>query len=229
MEELIKKQDASKLQMLDKLQRDVMEIAEEQYCCLEEARVNITIQMTSQVETSEAENYGRARPTTNLRAKPTSYIKSTLPQKAMAQPPKSQLETRQDQALEHHVALLRYELFNVIPGTVNKQHGTASQPDQRTGVRTVIENHEVFDSCHLPQIPDTPIAGSSYGQKATFRSPDVRPWSVSSTPCLVTQLVSFALSRIPDTETSGKNMDSEAKMRPNLGTRCGLTPCQKVK
>ena len=80
------------------------------------------------------------------------------------------------------------------------------------------------EAFHLPQVPGMPIAGSGHGHKVTFRSPVVRPGSVSSTPCLVPQPVSFDLSRIPDTETSGKDIDSEAEVKPNLGTRSGLTP-----
>ena len=78
---------------------------------------------------------------------------------------------------------------------------------------------EVFQ---LPQLPDTPIAGSSHGQKVTFRSPVVRLGSISSTPHLVPQPVSFDVSRIPDSETSGKDTDSEAETRPR-------TPYQKMK
>ena len=75
-----------------------------------------------------------------------------------------------------------------------------------------ISEDEVF---HLPQVPDTPIAVSGHGHKVTFRSPVVRPWLVSSTPCLVPQPVSFDLSRIPDTETSGEDTNSEAEVRPD--------------
>ena len=63
-------------------------------------------------------------------------------------------------------------------------------------------------------MPDTPIAGSSHGQKVTFRSPVVRPGLVSSTPHLVPQPVSFDVLQIPDSETSGKDTDSEAEIRP---------------
>ena len=77
---------------------------------------------------------------------------------------------------------------------------------------------EVF---YLPQVPDTPIADGGHGHKVTFRSPVVRPRSVSSTPCLVPQPVSFDLSIIPDTETSGKDMDSNSEVRPK-------TPHQEV-
>ena len=74
----------------------------------------------------------------------------------------------------------------------------------------------------LPHVPDMPIAGSSHGQKVTFRSLDVRPGSISSMPQLVPQPVSFDVSRILDIETSGKDTDSEAEMKPR-------TPHPKVK
>ena len=57
----------------------------------------------------------------------------------------------------------------------------------------------------------------------------MRPGSVSSTPCLVSQPVSFDLSGIPNTETIGKDTDSEAEGRQNVGTRSGLTPHQKIR
>ena len=74
---------------------------------------------------------------------------------------------------------------------------------------------------HLPQVPDAPIAGSDHGQIVTFSSPVVRLRSISSTPHLVPQPVSFNVSRIPNIETSGKDTDSEAKVRLR-------TPHQKV-
>ena len=85
---------------------------------------------------------------------------------------------------------------------------------------------EIF---HLPQVTNMPIAVSSHVHKVTFRSPVVRPVSESLTPNLVPQPISFNLSGIPNTETSGKDTDSEADGRPNLGTRSGLTPHQKGK
>ena len=42
----------------------------------------------------------------------------------------------------------------------------------------------------------------------------MRPGSVSSTPRLVPQPVSFDVSKIPDSKTSGKDTDSEAEIRP---------------
>ena len=74
-----------------------------------------------------------------------------------------------------------------------------------------MSDDEVF---HLPQAPDMPIAGSGHGHKVTFRSPVVRPGSISSTPHLAPQPVSFNMSRIPDLETSGKDTDSKAEVRP---------------
>ena len=74
----------------------------------------------------------------------------------------------------------------------------------------------------LPQVPDMTIVGSGHGHKVTFRSLVVRPGSISSTPHLVPQPVSFNVSRIPDSETSSKDTDSEAEVRPR-------TPQQKVK
>ena len=113
-----------------------------------------------------------------------------------------------EQQLEDHAALLRDEVFGVVPGTVNTQHGTASKNRTRNGSDYCED--EVFQ---LPQVPDTPIAGSSHGQKVIFRSPVVRLGSVSSTPRLVPQPVSFNVSRIPNSETSGKDTGSEAEIR----------------
>ena len=62
VEELIEKetQNVSKLQVLGELQREATEIAEEQCCRLEEARLNLITPFTSEAETSEAEKYGVA-------------------------------------------------------------------------------------------------------------------------------------------------------------------------
>ena len=115
-----------------------------------------------------------------------------------------------EQNLEDHAALLRDEVFGVVPGTVNTQRGTASK-NRRTRNGSDYCEDEVFQ---LPQVPDTPITGSSHGHKVTFRSPVVRLGSVSSTPRLVPQPVSFDVSQIPNSETSGKDPDSEAEVRP---------------
>ena len=76
-----------------------------------------------------------------------------------------------------------------------------------------LSDDEVFRSTSGAR-PETSLAGSGHGHKVILRSLVVRPGSVSSTPCLVPQPVSFNLSKIPDIETSGKDMDSEAEVRP---------------
>ena len=57
---------------------------EEQHCMLKEARLNLTTPLTSEVEASEPENYGGARPKTTSRAKVTSVNPSILPQETVA-------------------------------------------------------------------------------------------------------------------------------------------------
>ena len=125
---------------------------------------------------------------------------------------------RQGLTLEDHAALLRDEVFNVVPGMLNKQCGTASRR-KKVKSGSEVRKDKAF---HLPQVADMPLAGSSHGHKVTFRSPGVRPGSVSSTSHLVPQPVSFNVSRIPDIERSGKDTDSEAEVRPK-------TPHQKAK
>ena len=63
METLIAKeqQNASKLQILEEINKEATEIVEEQHCRLEEARLNLTTPLTSEVEDSEAESYGRIK------------------------------------------------------------------------------------------------------------------------------------------------------------------------
>ena len=98
------------------------------------------------------------------------------------------------------------------------QFGTALK-NRKIKVGSKYSYDKVFQ---LPQVPDTSIAGSSHGHKVTFRSPVVRPGLISSTPHLVPQPVSFDVSRIPYSETSGKDMESEAEIMSR-------TPHQKVK
>ena len=90
---------------------------------------------------------------------------------------------RQEQPLEKHAALLMDEVFSVILGTINTQHGTASR-SRKTQNGSDLSEDEVFESYHLPHVPDTPIIGSCHGHKITFRSPAVRPGLVSYKPCL---------------------------------------------
>ena len=136
----------------------------------------------------------------------------------MAKTYDSHYRARQEQQPEDHAVLLRDEVFSVILDTVNMKCGTASISGKiRSGSN--YSDDEVFQ---LPQVPDTPIAGSSHGQKFTFRSPVVRQGSISSMPHLAPQPVSFDVSRIPNSETSGKDTGREVETRP-------WTPYQKMK
>ena len=199
-------QNASKLQILEEINKEATEIAEEQHCRLEDARLNLTTPLTSEVKASEAESYGGARPKVKSRAQVTTVIPDVYPQETVAKKYDSHCRAKPEQQLEDCAALLRDEIFSVIPGTVNMQHGTVSK-NRRVRNGSDYSEDEVFQ---LPQVPDMPIAG----QKVTFRSPVVRPGSVSSTPRLVPQPVSFDVLQIPDSETSGKDTDREAEIRP---------------
>ena len=203
-------QNASKLQILEEINKEATEIAEEQHHRLKEVRLNLTTPLTSKVEASEPENYGGARPKTTSRTHVTSVTLSVLPQETMAKTYRSHSRTKQEQQLEDHAVLLRDKVFSVVAGTVNMQHGTALK-SRKIRSSSEFSEDKVFQ---LPQVPDTPITGSSHGQKVTFRSLVVRLGSVSSTPHLVPQPVSFDVSRIPDSETSGKDTDSETKIWP---------------
>ena len=77
-------QNASKLQILEEINKEATEIAEEQHCRLEEARINLTTPFTSEVEASEPEIYCGARPKIKSRAHVTSVTPSVLPQETVA-------------------------------------------------------------------------------------------------------------------------------------------------
>ena len=167
-------QNASKLQILEEINKEATEIVEEQHRRLEEARLNLTTPLTSEVEASEAESYGGGRPKVKSRAQVTTMTPNVYPQETVAKKYDSHCRVKPEQQLEDHAALLRDQIFSVVPGTVNMQHGTASKNRRaRDG-----SNHSENEVFQLPQVPDMPIAG----QKVTFRSPVVRPGSVSSTP-----------------------------------------------
>ena len=118
-------QNASKLQILEEINKEATEIAGEQYCRFEEARLNLTTPLTSKVEASEAEIYGGARSKVKSRTPVTSVTPSVFPQETVARKYDSHGRARPEWWLEDRAALLRDEVFSVIPGTVNVQHGTA--------------------------------------------------------------------------------------------------------
>ena len=69
---------------------------------------------------------------------------------------------------QQHAALLREAVFNTVPGTVNVRRGAAAQtPSIRSlGEREAGILKDMVDQ--LPQVPDTPIAGS---QRVWFMEP----------------------------------------------------------
>ena len=155
---IVKEQwNASKLQILEEINKEATEIVEEQHHRFKEARLNLTKPLTSKVEASEQGNYGGVKAT--LRAKVTSVNPSIFPQETMAKTYCSHSKDRQEQQLEDHAALLRYEIFSVIPGMVNMQHGTALK-NRKVISGSDCSDNEVFQ---LPQVPDMPIAGSGHG------------------------------------------------------------------
>ena len=154
-------QTASKLQILEEINKEATEIVEEQHCRLEEARLNLTTPLTSEVEASEAESYGGARPKVKSRAQVTTVTTDAYPQETVARKYDSHDRVKSEQQLEDCAALLRDEVFSIVPGTVNTQCGTASK---NRGVRDG-SNYSEDEVFRLPQVPDTPIAGSSHGQK----------------------------------------------------------------
>ena len=89
--------------------------------------MNLTTPLTYEVDASEPENYCGARPKSKSRANLTSVAPSVVPQEAVAKNYNSHSRLRQEQQLEDHAALLRDEIFSVIPDTVNMQHGTVSK------------------------------------------------------------------------------------------------------
>ena len=123
MDKLINKgkENAFKLQTLEKLKRDTTAMAQEQYFQLEEMRGNQTTPITSNVETSMVKDYGQARPQTTVRSKQISCTPGTLPLESVQQSARSKVSVRQEQALEQCVSLLRDDVFNTIPDMVNTQ------------------------------------------------------------------------------------------------------------
>ena len=87
-----------------------MTIAVEQECLIEEAQLRLKTPQTSAAESaSEAENYGGARLEMTQRVTIRSPQVKAIPAS----------NTRQDKEIGMHAALLRDEIFTIVPGTVN--------------------------------------------------------------------------------------------------------------
>ena len=80
---------------------------------------------------------------------------NVYPEETVAKKYDSHYRVKPEQQLEDCAALLRDEVFSVIPGTVNMQHGTALK-NRRARDGSDYSENEVFQ---LPQVPDMPIAG----------------------------------------------------------------------
>ena len=93
---------------------------------------------------SEAESYGGARPKTTQRVTIRSPQVDTVPAS----------KNSQDQEIDMYVALLRDEVFNIVPGTVNVTQGGAQA--RKVDLK---EADEIFNSQRLSQVPDTLVAG----------------------------------------------------------------------
>ena len=76
-------QNASKLQILEEINKEATEIAQEQHHRLKDARLNLTTPLTPEVEAFDPEIYGGARPKTKSRASVKSAIPSNLPQETV--------------------------------------------------------------------------------------------------------------------------------------------------
>ena len=79
----------------------------EQHCRLEEARLNLTTSLTYDVEASEPESYGGARPKITSRAHVTSVTPSVLPKKTVAKKYDSHYRAKQEQQLEDCGAIFK--------------------------------------------------------------------------------------------------------------------------
>ena len=125
-----------------------MAIAEEQQCLMEEAQLRLPTPQTSAVESaSEAEIHGGTRPKHTTRVTIRSLQVETVPVS----------KTSKDQEMETHAALLRDEVFNIVPGTVNVTRGGARA--RKVDMKVA---DEMYNSQRLPQVPDTPVAGRRY-------------------------------------------------------------------
>ena len=136
---------------------------------------------------SEAEIHGGARPKRTPRVAIRSPQVETIPVS----------KTSMDQEMETCAALLRDEVFNIVPGTVNVTQGGA-------GARKVDMKvaDEMYNSQRLPQVPNTPVAGGDM-PSVTFPEP------VSSTPCVRLHPSTVDLSGVSNTETSDKETEDE--------------------
>ena len=165
-----------------------MAIAEERQHLIEEAQLRLPTPKTSAVESaSEAEIHGGARPKHTPRVTIRSSQVETVPVS----------KTSMDQEIETCDTLLRDEVFNIAPGTVNVTQGGA----QARKVDMKVAD-EMYNSQRLPQVPDTAVAGGDMPSVAF-------PEPVSSTPCVRLHPSTVDLSGVSSTTTSDKETEDE--------------------
>ena len=93
-----------------------------------------------------------------------------------------------------HSAVLRDEVFNVVPGTVNVTQGRAWVDLNEEGVK--------YKSQRLPKAPHTPMAGKDV-PSVTFKE------AVSSTPCVRLNPAAVNLLGVSSPETSDKETEDK--------------------
>ena len=182
------RENASKLWALEEIENETMAIAEEQQCFIE-AQLRLPTPRTSAVESAlEADNYGRARPKTTQRVTIRSPQVKAVPAS----------NVRQDKEIGMLAALLKDEVFNIVPGTANVTQGMpwTKQVDSN-------KENEIYNSQRLPQVLDTLVAGWGV-YSATFKKP------VSPTPWV--RLHPTAVDLSGDSSPETLNKDTEDKV-----------------
>ena len=184
------RENASKLPALEEIQNETVVNAEEQQCYIEKVQLRLPTPQIFAVESaSEAENYCGARPKTTQRV----IIRSPHVESVPAS------KTSQDQEIETHAALLRDEVFNIVPVP-----STINMTQEKPWARNVDLNEEgkAYNSQRLPQVPDTLVARGGVSS-VTIKEP------VSSTPHMRLHPTTVDLSGVSSTETSAEKTEDE--------------------
>ena len=105
-------------------------------------------------------------------------------------------ETRLHQGNQTYAALLRDEVFNIVPSTVNVTQGVADQ-----GKWTQKRAMKFITAKDCPQVPDTLVAGGV--PSVTFKE------TVSSTSHVRLHPTTIDLSGVSSPETSDREMEDE--------------------
>ena len=124
--------------------------------------------------------------------------------KVEAVPPSN---SKWEQEVVTHAALLRDEVLNIVPGTVNVAQGGAWVRNVKSS-----EDGEGYNSQRLPLVPDTPVAGGC-ASLVTFGEHVVsKEVVVSSTPHVKIHPPTVDLSGVSSPETSDKEREIEVEI-----------------